>query len=114
MKLLVLVGVFTMVAAPSAFAKDAHAKLATCGADATSVTMSELKHEKAKPTQAPAPRTSRTERPMVHVQTPAPPLPDPNAETALAAQAREDARRRRNGSMEAIPDALLLGGRGAL
>jgi len=109
MKLWVLVGAFTVLTAPSAFALGAPHEPS---ADAVGVASPSGKKTCGERKQDdPAPR----HEPMVQVQAPAMQTPpDPNAEAALVAQAQDAARRRRNGSMEAVPDALLLGGRGAL
>lgn len=91
MRLLVLVGLFTAAMAPFAAAAE---NTAECEVDDT------RRNAQQRVEEQPAAETTRTARPTAMRE-------------ATAQQARNEPRRR-SGSRKRIPDAVLIGGRGAL
>lgn len=115
MKLWMLIGVLVLIGTPDAFAHEGRASVRCRGFELVRVDADladAQKHADPKvrpppPPPAPPPRTTATPAPPPRV------FDSCDLDTDCV-RAREDARRRRRGSMEAIPDALLLGRRGAL
>lgn len=109
MKLWVLVGLITTAAIPAAYASDTGA---TCDADDTRAVLTLTAAETPAQVGRPAAQISRETADSAGAAS-APAAPGaPN--TAPQAAASDQSTRRRGGSRKRIPDAMLIGPRGAL